>query len=337
MAAAAAAVSSSHSWRREAIRELAFDRVSDRSGDAGNLEGLRTSSHARVLTALGMRWKAGSVHVFVVAVAVLTLCSVCLAQASRVANLGGNQRVALVIGNEKYVNQPLPNATGDARAVAQRLRELGFSVREHHNLGKARMEEEYRSYTLALQESGGLGFLYYSGHGAQFGGQTYLVPVDAEMTDPRAAAFWAVALEPMVAVFERLANRGNIVILDACRTNEFGREASRSPGLAAVSLAAVRNTLIEYATSPGQVAADGPPGAHSAYTEALLQHMSAPNVEVGDMFRRVRQSVEVATRNKQSPWSAGGLRTRVVLADQEKSISAVAPPATGFQARRWGP
>ena len=65
-------------------------------------------------------------------------------------------------------------------------------------------------------------------------------------------------------------------------------------------------TLIAFATSPNQVAADGE-GTHSPYTEALLQWIGTPGLEIGEVFRRVRADVIEASSGRQIPWENSSL------------------------------
>ena len=56
-------------------------------------------------------------------------------------------RVALVVGNSKYVStNSLPNASNDARAMAKTLREMGFTVAEGVDLDRNGMELQIREF-----------------------------------------------------------------------------------------------------------------------------------------------------------------------------------------------
>jgi hypothetical protein len=60
--------------------------------------------------------------------------------------------------------------------------------------------------------------------------------------------------------------------------------------------------LIAFATSPGQTAADGRGQRNGKYTSALLQHIGAPDCTIEAMFKRVRNTLSVATKGKQISW-----------------------------------
>ena len=73
-----------------------------------------------------------------------------------------------------------------------------------------------------------------------------------------------------------------------------------SVGLAKVEPAA-SNFLIAFAAKAGSTANDGN-GTHSPFTSALLMHIATPGLEVGKVFRRVRDEVLKVTRNRQEPF-----------------------------------
>ena len=75
------------------------------------------------------------------------------------------KRVALVIGNGDYRHAPkLANPVGDAHAVADSLRRLGFEVIEGYNLDAAAMRSSVANFSQALTDSRAA-LVYYAGHG----------------------------------------------------------------------------------------------------------------------------------------------------------------------------
>jgi uncharacterized caspase-like protein len=65
-------------------------------------------------------------------------------------------------------------------------------------------------------------------------------------------------------------------------------------------------TLIAYATAPNKEAIDGT-RKHSPYTMALLKWLGVPGLEIGEVFRRVREDVMKATDRQQIPWENSSL------------------------------
>jgi uncharacterized caspase-like protein len=65
-------------------------------------------------------------------------------------------------------------------------------------------------------------------------------------------------------------------------------------------------SIFAFSTAPGSVAADGT-GKNGLYTSLLLKHMLTPNLEIGQLFRRVRIEVMAASEAKQVPWESSCL------------------------------
>ena len=253
-----------------------------------------------------------------VGVCILTSVSPACAQAAR-----QEPRLALVIGNSAYPESPLRNPVNDVRAMAQRFRELGFTVLAHENATKKTMEASIIEFGRRLAE-GGVGAFYYAGHGLQVRGRNYLVPVDAEIEDEASTRVAAVDVELLLEQMTEAKNRVNLVILDACRNNPFERRMrGASRGLAAVD--AARGTLVAYATAPGSVAADGD-GANGLYTEELLQALREPDLKIEEVFKRVRVNVARRSKGAQTPWESSSLTGDLVV-NVTVNVTTAAPPA----------
>jgi len=189
-----------------------------------------------------------------------------------VEGMRGERRVALVIGNAAYPTSSLKNPVNDARAMAQALRELGFEVLARENVSQKDMRRAVIEFGDRLR-NGGVGLFYYAGHGLQVAGRNYMVPVDATIKSESEVEVESVDVASVLARMETARNRLNIVVLDACRDNPFGRSfRSAARGLAAID--APSGTLIAYATAPGKLARDGE-GANGLYTAELLRAIRA--------------------------------------------------------------
>ena len=239
-----------------------------------------------------------------------------------VDEMRGEKRVALVIGNSAYATSPLRNPVNDARAMAATLRRLGFDVLAHENLGEKAMRRAINEFGDRLAR-GGIGLFFFAGHGIQVGGKNLIVPVDAAIRTERDVEIEAVDVGRVLARMDEARNRLNIVVLDACRDNPFGRSfRSATRGLASID--APSGTLIAYATAPGKVARDGD-GTHGLYTGELLKAIQVGGLRVEDVFKRVRREVQRETRGEQVPWESSSLVGDFMFALPGSHVAAVRP------------
>ena len=225
------------------------------------------------------------------------------------------QRVALVIGNAAYAHAPaLANPLNDAADVGDALGRLGFAVTRMENADRTALWRGLQEFALAASASE-VAVVFYAGHGIEVDRHNFLVPVDARLASDQDVEFEAVPLELVSRAVER-ASGLRLVILDACRENPFAVNmqragATRSIGRGLARVEPSGETLVAYAAKEGTVAADGA-GKNSPYTGALLSHLEEPGLEVGLMFRRVRDAVLASTGGRQEPFVYGSLSSRGV-------------------------
>ena len=253
--------------------------------------------------------------------------ALCLAFALGIVSEASAKRVALVIANSDYeYAEKLVNPGNDARAIAEAFKRLDFDkVTLKENLN-------YRNLRLALKdfanESAGaeLAMVYFAGHGIEVSGQNYLIPTDARLESATDIDFEGIPLPSVMSSVEG-ANNLKLVILDACRNNPFRsrmalRSGTRSIGRGLAPVEPENNTMVAFAAKEGTVALDGD-GEHSPYANALLQVIEQPGVEIGFMFRRVRDLVLKATGSRQEPFTYGSLGgTPIYLKSPEKTADA---------------
>jgi uncharacterized caspase-like protein len=227
------------------------------------------------------------------------------------------RRLALVIGNGDYRFSPLKNPVNDARAMAEALRAMGFTVEYQENARKRAMIDAIRRFVLK-SDAFDVRLFYYAGHGVQLNGRNYLVPVDADVQVEDDIATRCADAGEMLERLGRINTGMNLVILDACRNNPFADGAAamvdgrrlRFRGAAAAGLApldAPSGSLVAFSTAPGAVAIDGVNATHSLYTKHLLQHIGTPGLAVEQVFKRVRIAVTQESRRQQVPWEASSL------------------------------
>jgi hypothetical protein len=214
------------------------------------------------------------------------------------------KRLALVIGNASYKVRPLLNPRNDADDVSRVLRSTGFEVIDLRDATLAQMRTSVRQFGERLM-SNDVGLVYYSGHGIEVKGRNYFIPVNADIKASDEVADQALDVSLILAKMDTAKKGVNILIVDACRDDPFGRSfRSNSRGLATMD--APQGTLIAYATAPGSVAADGT-GRNSPFTKHLVRAMQVPNTPIELMFKEVRRAVREETKNQQTPWENSSL------------------------------
>jgi hypothetical protein len=213
------------------------------------------------------------------------------------------RRTALVIGNSAYSSGPLKNPVNDAADMAAALKRAGFTVMLKKNANLREMVEAIEDFGNSLKK-GGVGLFYYAGHGVQVNNVNYLLPIKERINKESDVRFQAVDAGRVLAEMENANNSLNIVILDACRDNPFGKSfRSATRGLAIVANAPT-GTFISYSTGAGQVARDGD-GRNSHYTKALLENIAKPGLTINNVFMNVRSKVKKETG--QVPWELSSL------------------------------
>jgi len=210
-------------------------------------------------------------------------------------------KVALVIGNSAYPSSPLKNPANDAKAIAAKLKKLGFIVFSYTDMTQADMKRKIRDFGNKLAEKNSVGLFYYAGHGIQLNGQNYLIPVDAQIEKEVDVEVEAVNLKRVLGEMEYARSDLNIIILDACRNNPFARSFRSSGNRGLAQTMAPKGSFIAYATAPGKVASDGS-GANGLYTQELLKALSKKGLQIEDVFKEVRKNVYKLSEGKQIPW-----------------------------------
>jgi tetratricopeptide (TPR) repeat protein len=218
------------------------------------------------------------------------------------------KRYALVIGNSTYPKQigTLKNPVNDATDFANALRSMNFDVTlvTDASYGKIRVEMmKFREKLNQGDRDQTVGLFYYAGHGLQYEGENYLVPVDAEIQYEDDIPRFCYAIQKNVlSQMEMTNSRMNIVILDACRNNPFPsltRSIGETAGLGEMKKA--RGAFIAYATAPGSVASDGA-GKNGLYTQELIKAMNKPGRTIEQVFKEVRANVLRQSGDRQNPW-----------------------------------
>src|SRR5476651_373139 len=107
-----------------------------------------------------------------------------LLAAPAIVRAQGTGGVALVIGNSKYKwEASLPNVRRDAPDVAKRFQTLGLKTDLLQDAGQDAMRAAVDKFASAARGAN-LAAFYFAGHGASWANDSYLVPEDADLSNP---------------------------------------------------------------------------------------------------------------------------------------------------------
>ena len=219
------------------------------------------------------------------------------------------KRVALVVGNSAYpAGAALANPRNDADDLGSALRKVGFDVVSGTDLTQRGFADVMAQFADKADRAN-VALIFYAGHAMQLDGENFLLPVDVRADSALNARLTSVSLQTVIGEVETRV-KTTLVLLDACRNNpieealkaklrQSRRALAETRGLARVAVNSP-DTLVVFATQPNATAADGK-GRNSPFTEALLENIAAPGVEIETLMKRVSAAVGDKTGQKQEP------------------------------------
>ncbi|MDR2951739.1 MAG: caspase family protein [Treponema sp.] len=217
--------------------------------------------------------------------------------------LWAQQKYALVIGNGNYFGiSRLSKPETDANDIAATLQSQGFAVDKVLNGTLSQMERGVASLKQKLSSSrNSNGFFYYTGHGAQSGGENYLIPVDAiTITNDSQLRQRSLSVRILLDNLKGAGNEFNTVILDACRNNPFYWMTGRSDGRGLAAINAPAGFVIMYSAGANQASADGNE-RNSLFAGQLLSNLKTPDISLHAVFAKTEEDVIKASEGKQRP------------------------------------
>ena len=217
-------------------------------------------------------------------------------------------RIALVIGNAEYTRfDDLNSPVRDAAAMANKLRNIGFSLVGRPSTRERQSERDDESAKRSSGYAGAVGFrpnrsgLLLGTRGVVQERQLAGARGRSQNSTPRGLAD---SCRRGGDDFEHLTEEGglNIVVLDACRDYALeSRRKTRTKGSQTtkglVRMDSPSNAVIVYAAKEGHVAYDGEHGL-SPFTEALLAKIDQPGKSMLRVLSETAFAVEEMTKNR---------------------------------------
>jgi len=226
------------------------------------------------------------------------------AQSCGTAPLKG-ERVALLIGNSAYNDFEWPslkNAVNDIDYVCEAFERAGMAPRIVRNADKAALDKALDDFAAEARGAKSV-LIYYAGHGFEYGGRNWLVPMDAPPATRRADVEKRyLSIEALV---KHVVPTGAFTLLfvDACRTTEPVVRvedvdvAAGVAGSAPLGLLDIGQGAVFYSTAKGRPALDfAPVGSPvSPFAAAVVHQLAIPGLEISDYFKIVSRDVYKAT------------------------------------------
>jgi Caspase domain len=238
-------------------------------------------------------------------------------------------QLALVIGNSVYKHAtPSPSAKNDARYMAAYLRKNGWFVAGQEDVSSpAGFKKVIQDFLKEVNPNQTILF-YFSGHGIQYNGTNYLLPVQANIQQASDIPNQAFPLDLLQTALVQANCKIQIVLLDACKNNILFGEKSLdgvSSGLNIIenqyimlndlyNPAVERKGLIAYATPANAPASDASSG-YSPFTRAFLGALNShPCLDLNQLLEKVRTNFTEKTGSATVPWkTATSLSNEVYL------------------------
>jgi outer membrane protein OmpA-like peptidoglycan-associated protein len=185
----------------------------------------------------------------------------------------------------------------------------------------------------------GIGFFYYSGHGAARAQDqvNYLIPVDLTNLNYDYSWYDAVSLNTILNELVHSAPKASLFfVFDACR-NELRLPVKATPG-GSKGFEVMRQTdgvFIAFSTGPNQTAPDPAGNAPGFYARALASELVKFGQDQLTLFQNVKETVFGNSGGRQRPWESNGFVQRIYLAGRPKEASK--PPALATPTNQFPP
>ncbi len=223
------------------------------------------------------------------------------------------RRVALVIGNSDYKDVTWPdlnNALNDANAVCQAMKDVGFEVIRVVEADRQEMTDGLQRFKTRA-DGADTALVYFAGHGFEYDGKAWLVPVNAPARTTRAGLEQSFfRLDELLAATNGAKN-ARLMFLDACRTPDPIVTLTDGDGRVYNDFSdpADWEGFIFYSAMRQQPAYDAAPrhAGLSPFAYAVVEAMQSDQ-DITFFFRQVARDVKRATDKSLGADVDGGIQ-----------------------------
>lgn len=228
----------------------------------------------------------------------------------------GGKRIALLIGNARYVDPKLSgigiaNVGRDLELLSSSFRKAGFETTVATDLDASAIQAHLARFGSRARDADAA-VVYFTGFGVQVAGIDYLAGVDAGLPNqaPKSLEDLGYVSVANAALAVQQARTFALVLSEANRDDPWRASGTRGvlPFSTVEDSARDAGVVIFYGSQDGTGSDDGPAGGNAPFAAAFAWRMLEPGIEFGLMARRVTADVVRATRGKQRPKLYGELR-----------------------------
>jgi len=217
---------------------------------------------------------------------------------AKVVCVHDERRIALVIGNSYYKSLTKINgAIQDSRQMNKELKSLGYKVNYIENGNLVQITDAINAYTKELKK-GGVGFIYYSGHGFTINKKTYIVPIDFAEKDiynikSNSYSFELIDLKLLVSKIKKANNRLNIIVYDADTYNPFST-INNNDSL----YEGEKNVLIAYTAALNSHVIDNEVN-YGFFVQSFINLNKFDNITISELFSDIQYNIKKQSKGKQ--------------------------------------
>lgn len=224
-------------------------------------------------------------------------------------------KLALVIGINEYVREPLKYCINDAMDINAALIDINFRVTYVENCNRRKFRKKIKFFANQIQ-SNDLVLFYFAGHGKQNEDENYLLPSDYNYDNGGPERDYIVDHAINVEYIRHQIDHKNasvtIYLFDCCRNFIRTRSMNASQGLLPVT-PTTRN-LVVFACAPGKAVQDETRNdRNGSFVENLLKYITVAHLDVDEVIQLVTRDVKSQTNNFQEPHRTSNLDGKVFL------------------------
>lgn len=201
----------------------------------------------------------------------------------------------------------LPGVKYDIHAMHKRLIQIGFEVKQIENVSKDQIIPALED-NASNSPCDAIHIVYFTGHGGHSNGNNYIYPIDfaSRFDTSKDIETSAMNIRDIISIYK---GKGRLIlILDACRSDFKSSKGYYS------EITAAEDVYIAYGTQ-FQHTSIGISNQMSPFTKAICDEILEPNIDVDELFTRVRRNV-YSKYQVQIPASVNALLNKIILHKQ---------------------